>query len=292
MRVCGRRRRAGGWVAFLVAASASGVVLTPRSVQASGHGPVYGLATPTLGQGGWSVDLALMGRLGSRDVAMMRPMLSYGVTPDLQVSLSLPLPLSVPPDVRPSRTMAMMPASRDVEILAGWRFHRQAPAIGARFESTAYAGVVLPTDAARSGVDTAPGLYAALVTGYASRGVYAWAGGLFRRYAATAGPDSDRVGDLVMYSLVLGYRPPRFRKDLPHADWRLFVELIGEHTRRDRVAGVERPDTGGHQVFVGPTLLGLYGDWGVSGGPVFRVYDSQQRRGDSVRLVVNFTRWF
>lgn len=45
---------------------------------------------------------------------------------------------------------------------------------------------------------------------------------------------------------------------------------------------------------LGPTLLGLYGGWGISGGPMFPVYsDLNGDRGpDKVRLVVNFTRWF
>jgi len=278
----------------LVAALAlSFLASLPPHVLASGHGPAYGLATPTLGKGGWSLDLALMGREGEQDMAMMRSMVGYGITEDLQVSISLPMPLSVPLGYRPTRTMAMMPANRDVEVLVGWRFHRTGPAVGARFESTAYAGFLYPTNPVRAGVGTAPGLYGAAVTGYASRTVYAWAGGLYRRYMTPSGT-ADHPGDLAMYSLVLGYRPPPFQKDWPHPDWRLFVEVVGEYAGTDRVAGVELVNTGGHQVFVGPTLLGLYGTWGISGGPVFRVYDglngTQPR--DRVRVVVNFTRWF
>ena len=44
----------------------------------------------------------------------------------------------------------------------------------------------------------------------------------------------------------------------------------------------------------GPTLLGLYGSWGLSGGPLFRV--AGKPRGaqpkDRIRMVVNFTYWF
>lgn len=266
----------------------------PPPVLASGHGPVYGLATPTLGKGGWSLDLALMGKVGDRDMAMLRPMLGYGITQDLQVSVSLPMPLSVPSDLRPTRTMAMMPANRDVELLLGWRFHRTEPAVGARFESTAYGGFLYPTDSVRAGVRTAPGLYGAIVTGYASRTVYAWAGGLYRRYMTPTGETVDHPGDLAMYSLVLGYRPRPFQKDWPHPDWRIFLEVVGEYSARDRVAGVELANTGGHQIFAGPTLLGLYGNWGVSGGPIFRVYDDLNgtQPKDRVRMVLNITYWF
>jgi hypothetical protein len=261
---------------------------------ASGHGPVYGLATPTLGKGGWSLDLAVMGREGDARMAMLRPMLGYGITEDLQVSVSLPMPLYVPLGARPERMMAMMPGNRDVELLVGWRFHRNGVAVGTRFESTAYLGLLYPTDAERAGVRTAPGLYGAAVTGYASRTVYAWVGGLYRRYMTPSGARADHPGDLAMYSVVFGYRPSLFRKDYPHPDWRVFLEVVGEHTTPDRAGGRELPNTGGHRLFLGPTLLGLYGNWGVSGGPVFRVYDevngTQPR--DRVRIVVNFTYWF
>jgi len=233
------------------------VGIFPARVLANGHGPVFGLATPTLGKGAWSLDLAVMGASGDRDMALFRPMLGYGITQDLQVSVSLPMPLYTTMDSSPSRMMTMMPATPDVEVLVGYRFHRKAPKVGARFESTAYGGLLYPTDSMMAGVDTSPGVYGAVVTGYASRTVYAWVGGLYRRYMSPAGETSDHPGDLAMYSLVIGYRPKLFRKDYPRPDWGVFVEVVSEHTAKDRVAGHEMPNSGGHQIYVGPTVLGL-----------------------------------
>lgn len=270
-------------------------VVLPVTALATGHGPVYGLATPTLGKGGWSLDVAVMDRIvGGTHMAMVRPMVSYGLTEDVQTSLSLPMPLYVPQGLPHARTMAMMPANPDVELLLGWRFHRQGTDIGSRFESTVYLGFDYPTDPVRGGARTSPGLYAAAVTGYASRSIYAWAGGLYRRYMSPIGETVDHPGDLVMYSLVLGYRPGFFRKELPHPDWRLFVETVGEYSARDRAAGKGLLNSGGHQVFIGPTLLGLYGPWGISGGPLFPVYSNLNgsQPKDRVRMVVNFTYWF
>lgn len=263
-------------------------------VFSSGHGPVFGLATPTLGRGAFSLDFAAMGRFGDSRAAMIRPMLGYGITEDLQISLSLPMPLYTPQDGNPARMTAMMPAEPDVELLLGYRFHRTSPRVGARFESTAYAGFEYPTDDRRAGLATAPGLYGALVTGCASRTIYVWVGGLYRRYMTPSGKTADHPGDLAMYSVVFGYRPARFRKDYPHPDWRVFLEAVGEHRARDRIAGAPVLESGGHQIFVGPTLLGLYGSWGVSGGPMFRVYEDLNgaQPKDRVRLVVNFTYWF
>lgn len=273
----------------------TGWLLLPSAGAAQGHGPAYGLSTPTLGKGGWSLDVAVMSRLvGSTGMAMTRSMISYGVTEDLQVSLSLPMSLYVRQGLPAAHAMARMPTTRDVEALLGWRFHREGTDVGSRVESTAYVGFDYPTDAVRAGAQTAPGVYGALVTGYASRTIYVWGGGLYRRYMTPIGDAADHTGDVAMYSIVFGYRPPWFRKDYPQPDWRVFIEAVGEYVAKDVVGGVPRVNTGGHQVFIGPTVLGLYGSWGVSGGPVFPAYRRVNgvQPEEKMRFVVNTTFWF
>ncbi|MEW5918961.1 MAG: hypothetical protein AB1762_21335 [Gemmatimonadota bacterium] len=267
----------------------------PLCAQAQGHGPIFGLSTPTLGRGGWSVDVTAMGRfLEGQQTAMLRPLLSYGITEDLQFSASMPMPIYATQGVVPTRVSVRMPSNPDMEFTLGWRFHRRELGVGKRFESTAYLAFDYPTDPTRVGLRTSPGFAAALATGYASRVIYAWAGALYRRYVAPIGPTADHLGDLVMYSLVVGYRPPAFQRDYPHPDWRLFVEAVGETTARDVAAGVDRVNSGGDQVFAGPTLLGLYGGWGFSGGPLVPIYRRQNgtQPREKVRLSINFVRWF
>src|SRR5207245_1254269 len=72
------------------------VIAIPTTTLASGHGPVFGAATPTLGRGGWSVDQAWTLRAGDDDQRqqMLKTMLSFGVTENLQVSGSFPLAMS------------------------------------------------------------------------------------------------------------------------------------------------------------------------------------------------------
>jgi hypothetical protein len=268
----------------------------PAAAQATGHGPVYGIATPTLGKRAWSLDLGLMSRFvgGGRTSAMLRPLVSYGITEDLQASISLPVPLYTQQGSMPVRMMAMMPANPDVEIPVGWRFHRQGKDVGSRFESTAYLGANYPTDSIRAGVKTSSGIFAGAVTGYASRSVYAWAGGWYRRYMSPKGPTADHPGDLTMYSVVLGYRPTLFRQELPHPDWRVFVEAVGEHIKNDEIGGKEMSNSGGDRILIGPTVLGLYGPYGISAGPLFPIYSklNGSQPEDRVRFVVNFTYWF
>ncbi|MFN2567466.1 MAG: hypothetical protein ABR499_20915 [Gemmatimonadaceae bacterium] len=267
----------------------------PSSGDAQGHGPVYGLSTPTLRRGGWSLDAGFMGQLiGEHEMVMLRPMVSYGITENLQLSASLPVPIYTSQGMMPARVSTRMPATPDVELTLGWRFHNRELGVGSRFETTTYVLLDYPSDETRVGLRTAPGVAAALTTGYVSRTMYAWVGGLFRRYVTPIGPTSDHPGDLAIYSAVLGYRPPAFQHEYPHADWRMFVEAVGEVTARDVAAGVERAGSGGHRVFVGPTLLGLYGGWGVSGGPLFPVYqrlNGEQPR-EKVRLALDLIFWF
>lgn len=264
----------------------------PVAAVAQGHGPAYGLSTPTLGRGGWSIDLALMGRsVGSTNRAMLRPMVSYGITEDLQLSGSLPVPLGETGGIPPARGMSRMPTTRDLEGLVAWRFHRNAIGVGTRFESTVYFGADIPIDERRGGARTAPAVVGAVVTGFASRSLYVWLGGL-RRQSLPAG--NDRLGHVTVYTAVVGLRPAAFRRDYPKPDWRVFVEVLGEQTTPTVIGGSVQPNTGGHQLFVGPTVLGLYGSWGVSGGPAFAVARSMRgtQPRETARLIVNFTRWF
>ncbi len=272
-----------------------GATWLPSVAHPQGHGPVFGLSTPTLARGGWSVDVSAMGRVANGGtMAMLRPMVSYGVTEDLQLSASFPMPIYASEALRPTRAMMRMPAAPDIEMTLGWRFHRKGLGVGARFESTAYLSVDYPSDAVRAGIRTAPGITAGAVTGYASRTVYLWVGALYSRSMSPSGPSADHIGDLAMYSLVFGYRPWLFREDYPSPDWRVFLEMVGEWSASDVAQGVQVANTGGHHLFLAPTLLGLYGAWGIAGGPAFPIY--RQHNGtqptERVRWVVNLILWF
>lgn len=256
------------------------VLCLAHAAAASGHGPVYALSTPTLPEGAFSLDVAGMYWLSDTSAAMLRPMVGYGITEDLELSLSAPLPLYSRAGQRPSRMMGMMPATMDAEALLAWRFQRNDNSVGSRIESTAMFGLDYPTLPTVDGVQAAPGAVIGAVTGYASRSVYAWAGALYRRYMTPAG--ADHPGDELFYSAVVGYRPQAWRQELPHADWRLFAEALGEWKARTG------PVDSRHAIFLGPTVLGLFGAWGISAGPVFRVYG----QGDSFRFVTNYTYWF
>lgn len=263
--------------------------------QANEHGPVFGLATPTNAKGGWSLDIGEMDRIGTQSRgAMTRAMLTYGITQDLQISFSGPAVFSSA-SLLPARVTAMMPANCDFEALGAWRFQRADIGVGSRLETTAYFGLIVPgpqTPAGMlGGLHKAPGGIGMIATGYASRKNYIWAGVGGTRFAESHG---DRRPGLLSYSLVWGYRPKPLRKDYPHWDGRFFIEMNGEDSGHVLHNGISLPGTSGQQIFLGPTTLWLYKNYGIEGGVQFPVYQNTPRafQRERLRVAVDFSYFF
>src|SRR4051794_30710805 len=128
-----------------------GALVLAQPLFPSGHGPVFGLATPTNPKGGWSFDSNFMGRAGDGSGFMFRPALGYGVTENLKVSISAPVVFKAQP-LPPSRMSAFTSMTGDFEGTAIWRFHRQDTGVGSRFESAAIGGILVPSPQDSGGV--------------------------------------------------------------------------------------------------------------------------------------------
>lgn len=250
--------------------------------EAADHGPVFGLGTPTNPKGGWSVNLGLSGRTGSvGSVEAGQAELSYGLTENLKLAVSAPLGskgvcsacLYSGGDPYPRSSVTLnTPISRDFSGLAWWRFQRKDFA-GKRFESTAVAGVLFPGAQLEPppyrNLHSGPGYLVGGVSGLASRSNYAWAGATYQRYAES---HTDRRPDLLSYTAVYGYRPYSWRTDYPRWDWRIFGEFTGERGGALQRQGVELPGSRTHNLFLGPSILGVYRSIAIEGGVQFAVY--------------------
>jgi hypothetical protein len=183
--------------------------LLPLRVMASGHGPIFGLATPTNSQGEWSFDQGVFGRstsVGSQ--ASIRELLGYGLTPHLTLSFTLPVVVG---DTRLPPTR-IQPGD-DFDSTLAWRFQHRATKVGTRIESTAFAGLVVPgPQSAFNGVantSNVPGFMVGAVTGRASLSHYVWLGATFTKFGDH---DGNQRPDVFDYSFVYGYRPPKWRR--------------------------------------------------------------------------------
>lgn len=266
--------------------------LSPSLVHASGHGPVFALATPTNPEGGFSFDTSLMGRYSGGSGTMFRGTLGYGITENLKVSASAPL-IFQSENFAPSRTAAVTPMGGDFEALGLWRFQRRDFGVGKRFETTAIGGLLIPGPQADSGplkgVKSRPGGLVGIVSGATSRSHYVWAGTTYQRYTSSS---EDRRPDLLFYTFAYAYRPESWRKDNGW-DWRLFGECTGERLGLLERGGTYVSGSRSNQVFVGPTALGVYKNYAVSGGVQLAVYRNvgPVYPRERVRVSVNFT-WF
>jgi hypothetical protein len=278
------------WLAGLAAG-----LLLASPAWSEGHGPSFVLATPTLGQGQWSSDTVLMGMRtedGSTPTAIGQ-MFGYGLHEDLQINLKLPVARSGGDEAMKPLNMraGMMGAPRNVEASLMWRFHRQAPAIGTRRESTLHLGVASPRQDERRGLEIGESLHAAVATGYASRSTYWWLSAGWQHQRERG---DDRLGDLYYAGAVFGYRPGRFRADGAPLDLRWFVEGVVEFPRADRQDGQRLDQTGGRRVLLGPSFLALGGPWGLSGGVLIPVHeymgDMEPEERARVKLIATY--WF
>mgnify|MGYP003152235578 FL=1 len=93
--------------AFLILLTVTAI----SKVSAQGHGPLYGLQTPTLAKGGFDFNAAAMSLATEDDQSfMLRYIWSYGVTEDLQINITTPTMinrLSEAPRTRGNNNMPM-----------------------------------------------------------------------------------------------------------------------------------------------------------------------------------------
>ena len=217
-------------------AIAAGAILVPARAMAAGHGPLFGAATPTLGRGGWSLDQAWTLRSGddNQRQQMLKTMLSFGITENLQIAGSVPLAMSEGA-LASARMMSAMSSDREFEGLLSYRFQRRTVGIGGRQESTAYVGGTGPLESQRNGIGAGPSIEAGASTGYASRAHYVWVGGGIQHYTLR---DGDQLGDSRLLTAVYGYRPPALRTEAGKPDLRFFVEATAEDRRASRISGI------------------------------------------------------
>jgi hypothetical protein len=257
---------------------------------ASGHGPVFGAATPTLGRGGWSIDQAYTFRGGDGDDAqsqqMFKTMVSFGITETVQVSGSIPVAMS--DGLTPSRMMSAMSSEREFEGLLAYRFQRRVIGVGGRQESTLYVGGTVPTEKERAGLPVGPSIVAQAATGYASRAHYAWLGGGIQHFFEDGG---GRQGASRFLTFVYGYRPRVLRLEAGKPDLRFFVEMTAEDRTNGRISSLEL-ENGGRTVFIGPTSLLVYKAIAVEGGILFPLYQRTEQARERMRVAVNFAYFF
>jgi len=264
------------------------VLVLPLSLFADGHGPVFGLATPTNSKGEWSFDSGVFGRSNSFDTqASFREQIGYGFTPHLSLFFTAPVVFG-----NAVLTPTRIQPGDDFDAKLAWRFQHRATKVGTRFESTAFVGLAVPGPQSGfpgiANTTNVPGIMLGAVTGMASRSHYIWLGATFTKFFQHYGDQRPNVFD---YSLVYGYRPLKWRRPPDKWDWRLFAELVGERSGSIQQSHVVLTNTQAHQLFLGPSALGIYRNYTVGFGAQFPIYQNVEPQfpKERVRIAVNFS---
>src|SRR5207302_9934171 len=78
------------------------LIVVSSGAFASGHGPLFGYATPTNSKGEWSFDAGFFSRAASDPQFAARGLIGYGFTPHVMLQFSAPALLansSLPPKI-------------------------------------------------------------------------------------------------------------------------------------------------------------------------------------------------
>jgi hypothetical protein len=285
-----------------------------------GEGPAFGYSTAILGPGNTSVETTFMWRSG---VTMLGPRVTFGLMPNLQISVSAPFHVDHG-DHPTGRFTAMMPGDPQVEAILGWRFFNKPTGVGTRNEATIYGGVSgLTQDVPRADgppLRREPGVYVALAAGHVSRSYDVWVGSGYQRYGTWTRGIDDRQSSSLLTSFVVGWRPPSLNHDYPKPDVRFFWEttgdIIGQAQRGVAPAGssgghdhggppppppppnssgiVVLPNSGGTGVFSGPTFLCTYRSVAFQGGVLFALWNQPNgvQPPEKVRAIAGVTYYF
>ena len=268
-----------------------------RFAAASGHGPVFGGAPPTLGKGGMATRSGLDGTPREEDASddeqMLRTMLSLGITEDLQISASLPITLDsgiYMPRGRVDGDDVLEPGFRNHHGLA---FSTQCRRRWLRASnSTLFVGATVPMQEFRSdGMLATPSVHASVASGFASRSHYFWVGGGYQDHTEREG---DQMGVIVRSTapLMATGRP----SCAPTTRSQTFVsssKLSASTPHGGLHHGFEMVVSGGDSILVGPTALLLYKQYGLEAGLLFPVYQQTNfQPEEKLRFGVNFTYFF
>jgi hypothetical protein len=226
----------------------------PMPARAAGHGPLFGLSTPTVVEGAVELDASAMSHTTSgTSTLMLDGMVAYGLTPYLQASLSLPLHLhrfdDAPAVASPPRGAGAMPGDGSAEALVSWRFLHFEPAVAERFEATVSGGASI------SPIDERFDATGALAAGVLTRRFDLWLGAGYQPLRGDA-----------FWSAVSGLRVLRQVVDL-----RLFGEAVGVN----------------RSIAAGPSLVLLVRQWAFAVGALLPVRDTSARAPAPMQVALN-----
>ncbi len=232
------------------------------SSPARAHGPLFSPGPETIFSEGTEITLGYkMGRASGGGVVAKtyEPFveMQYGLTPDLQVGLEVPIAWK---SVNGFKSNGLA----DISIEGKYQlFKVDQP--GAQYKAAGLLKLKFPSGKSKTvpplgsgSVDVTTGLSA----GYESRRWYWFSSAVYQ--FNTKGSGGLNASDMQFLNMVGGIRPVLSQYN--EADTVVMVELNWERAGRDRLNGASLANTGGWQMFVSPLVWWTKGQIAIKGG--------------------------
>lgn len=214
------------------------VVFFPLSNAVHAHEPLFGLGPHTLYQYGWAVEseFAKEGRAWAYHMEFL-----YGVTPDLAVTLGLPV-------VFPAEGKGS--GIGDIIFRGKYRFYRN-DALNQSDQAAFHAGIKLPSgDQFQDRGTGTTDVFLALSFGHESRRHYYWGSVV---YQINGKKDNLHRSNIFETSVAYGIRP--WLNEYHQPDSVLLIELTRTSQGHNRLNSIEVENTGGRIISIGPGIL-------------------------------------
>lgn len=234
------------------------------------HSPLFGLGPQTIYRGGWGIEIEGEWERAQGGVESQRALhadLHYGVTEDLNVTLTLPLVQKTQGGVL-SPGLAQVDRDvtglGDVLVRGKYRFWQDLFPSG-NHQATLFGAVKVPTAPTTTEPPLGSGSVDFLTGAAVSREThryYAWASALAR--INTTGAAAVRRGHEARWDLALGVRP--YVPQWTDPDLMFLLEFVGVTAARSVTPAGYNPNSGGTVLALAPGMWLTYRNWALKAG--------------------------
>jgi DNA-binding transcriptional MerR regulator len=252
--------------------------------QAHAHEPVFSLGPETIYKGGLGFETEFEYEEGDTDkeIALHYELL-YGITEDWSVTLDIPQILDKKEGVLSSEGLG------DIDLRTKYQLYRK-DSLGAQDKVALIYGLELPTGDEKDNPPLGSGSYDHLFGLSAGHESITWYYFLTGRYVLNADAGALDKGDRLLFDGAVGLRP--WLRSYKSWDLVVLLESSYIYAEKDVKNGAGLSNTGGQELFLGPTFLWSIRNLMVKGGIQFPIWQdlngSQDKRDFRSQIALEY----
>ena len=258
-------------------------ILIFTSHLALAHEPIFSLGPETIYKGGIGIESEVEYEKGGSDrETAIHYEIIYGVTEDLSLTIE------VPHIIEKKEGGEISDGLGEVALRGKYQLFRK-DTLGAQDKAALIYGLKFPTGDEDKDPSLGSGSWDhlfGLSIGHESTTLYGFATG---RYVLKTESGGKEKGDQVLIDVAFGFRP--WLRSYKSWDLVLLLENSYICLEKDEVNGIKQANSGGEEIFIGPTLLWSIRNIMIKGGiqfPVWQDLNGNQKRDFRSLLAVEY----